>query len=208
MEPKGQELIDQYRELHASRLYGHTSIKNLRFVRPQVKILNPGSVLDYGCGRSPLLEALSLGPRVRTARYDPAIPEYAAPPTEAADLVINIDVLEHIPEPDLPATLEQMRSLGRDALIVIDTKPASMILPNGENAHCTLHPHAWWRDYLLRFYPEIVPIRVARRSRAAFRTWKLTRRQVVALRVMRLKESSAHWLRRAADKTIMPERRK
>jgi hypothetical protein len=208
VEPDGQALIDQYRVLHASRLYGHTSVKNLRFIRPHIRLLGPSSILDYGCGRSALLEALGLGAGVRTLRYDPAIPEYSTPPTETVDLVINIDVLEHIPESDLPATLEQMRALGRQALIVIDTRPASTILPNGENAHCTLHPHEWWRDYLLRFYPHVVPVRAARRSRAAFRTWELTTMQSAALRAMRLKESAAYWLQRAVNKAVAPRRRR
>lgn len=195
---RGAELVGQYSLLHASRTYGNTSVKNLRFIRPQVRMLAPSSVIDFGCGRSELLERLELGPGVVLRRFDPAIPEYSEMPKEASDLLINIDVLEHVPEPDLPGLIETMRGLGRNAIIVIDTKPASMILPNGENAHCTLHGHDWWRDYLGRFYPVLEPIRVARRSRAAFRTWTLSPAQKAELALRRTGETVAYWAARLA----------
>ena len=128
---------------------------------------------------------------------DPAIPELSGEPVGRFDLLINIDVLEHIPENELPALLEKMKGLAREALFIVDTKPASMILPNGENAHCTLHPHSWWKAMLARFFPTLVPIRVARRSRAAFRTWQLSPSQAAVLCAMRLAEDARYWSRRA-----------
>ena len=97
MATDGRQLIEHYGAIHASRMYGNTSVKNLRFIRPHIRLLRPQSVLDYGCGRSALLEALNLGAGVKTFRYDPAIPEYASPPANAVDLLLNVDVLEHIP---------------------------------------------------------------------------------------------------------------
>ena len=197
MATDGRQLIEHYGAIHASRMYGNTSVKNLRFIRPHIRLLRPQSVLDYGCGRSALLEALNLGAGVKTFRYDPAIPEYASPPANAVDLLLNVDVLEHIPESDLPATLEAMRDVTRHALIIIDTRPASLLLPSGENAHCTLHSHIWWQDYLKRYFPTLEPIRAARRSRAAFRTWSLSPRQRIALPLMRAGEDAAFWWMRA-----------
>ena len=90
------ELIAQYRDIHASRVYGDTSIKNLRFLRADITLLKPQSILDYGCGQSRLLAALRLDYPVELLRYDPAIPKWSANPTARADLLLNIDVLEHI----------------------------------------------------------------------------------------------------------------
>lgn len=194
--PGNQDQVDLYREVHASKEWGNTSVKNLRFLRPEIALRAPGSIIDYGCGQSPLLEQLGLPAATRLIRYDPAIPEYADPPDEPADLLVNIDVLEHIPEENLDEVIGHMASLCRDAIIIVDTKPASLILPNGENAHCTLHPAPWWQDRLARHFETLTPIRVARRSRAAFRTWRRAPGHDVRFRLMRLKEDIAHYANR------------
>ncbi len=194
--PGSQDHLDQYREIHATREWGNTSVKNLRFLRPEIRLLDPGSILDYGCGQSGFLEALGFGERVRLLRYDPAIPDFATAPSEKADLLINIDVLEHVPESDLDDVLTHMASLCRDALIVVDTKPAGLTLPNGQNAHCTLRPHAWWQEKLSHYFGPVIPIRAARRSRAAFRTWKRKPGDGIRFRLMRLVEDTRHFARR------------
>jgi len=133
---------------------------------------------------------------VELIRYDPAIPAHATPPAAPADLLVNVDVLEHIPESDLDEVIAHMASLCTDAIIVVDTLPASLILPNGENAHCTVHPAAWWQERLGRHFPTLVPIRVARRSRAAFRTWHRKPGDGLRFGLMRLGEDLAHYARR------------
>jgi len=72
------DLIDYYAETHKNRVYGTSSVKNLRFLRPEITVLHPGSILDYGCGQSIFLDCLALGYDVELHRYDPAIPAYAA----------------------------------------------------------------------------------------------------------------------------------
>ena len=195
-----RDLVAQYADIHRSRRYGDTSIKNLRFLRPAVRLLAPRSILDYGCGQSRLLEALALGPSTRLLRYDPAIPEYATPPVEKADLLVNIDVLEHIAEEDLDAALAEMRSLCENAIVIVDTRPAALVLSDGRNAHVTLRPHEWWRKKLEEFFPVVVPIRAVRRSRAAFRTWRQTPAESALFRLLRLGEDVRHYAGRARRK--------
>lgn len=166
-------LIDQYKQIHATRQYGDTSIKNLRYLRPQVKVLAPKTILDFGCGRSRLVDVLGEAVGAKTTRHDPAIPEYSAQPEGVFDLLTNIDVLEHVPEDKLDAVVGHMASLCRNAIIVIDTRPAEAVLPNGENAHCTLRSREWWGQYLSKHFKHVEAIRVTRKSRAAFRTWSL-----------------------------------
>lgn len=191
------DLIEQYRQLHATSGYGATSIKNLRFLRPEILLLRPQSILDYGCGQSRLIERLDLGYPVELHRYDPAIPAIATPPVEPVELLINIDVLEHVPESDLDRIVGHMASLCRNAIIIVDTEPAGTILPNGQNAHCTLHPHEWWADYLGQFFPTLEPIRVKRRRRAAFRTWPRKLGDIVRFRRLRVEEDLAFWFSKA-----------
>ncbi len=165
-------LIDYYGSVHSSRVYGTSSVKYVRFLRPQIRLLNPKSILDYGCGQSRFLESLALDPTPDLLRYDPAIPDYATPPARTADLLVNIDVLEHIDEADLDDVLLQMRRLCEEAIIVVDTSPAKHTLPDGRNAHVTLRSHDWWRERIERHFGPVYPIPVPRRSRAAFRTWQ------------------------------------
>ncbi len=193
MASTGSDLIEQYRQIHASSRYGATSVKNLRFLRPEIKLLRPRSILDYGCGQSSLLDALDLGYPVDLLRYDPAIPSLARAPTDPVDLLINVDVLEHIPESDLDRVVGHIAGLCCDAIIVVDTEPAGTILPNGENAHCTLHPPAWWAHYLRRFFPVLEPIRVKRRRRAAFRTWSRKPGDALRFRLLRVGEDARFW---------------
>lgn len=186
-------LIDQYKHIHATRQYGDTSIKNLRYLRPQVRVRSPKTILDFGCGRSRLVEALGAAAGATITRHDPAIPEYSAEPQGVHDLLINIDVLEHVPEDQLDAVVGKMASLCRDAIIVIDTRPAEAVLPNGENAHCTLRTHDWWQAYLSKHFKHVEPIRVTRKSRAAFRTWKLDTAQESTLRSLLFREKVAYY---------------
>ncbi len=192
------ELIAQYRHMHATSVYGSTSVKNLRFLRPEIQILRPRSIVDYGCGQSPLLDQLELGYPVELVRYDPAIPAYARKPDKQAELLINVDVLEHIEEGDLDAVLAEMASLCRHAIIVIDTKPAVAILPDGRNAHVTIRPHDWWRKRLSRHFLALYPQATARSSRAGFRTWPRTAKQTLKYLALRAGENARHYARRAA----------
>ena len=104
-------------------------------------------------------------------RYDPAIPEFAEMPVDKVDLVICTDVMEHIPEDDVDALFATIRSLSKHAFFNISVREAKEILPNGENAHCTVQPPPWWRQRLLKQF------RIVRRTRSpdptavSFLTW-------------------------------------
>lgn len=186
------DLIDYYRSTHARRVYGTSSVKYLRFLRPWIEIAKPASVLDYGCGQSLLVDVLGLGQHVERRRYDPAIPAYAIRPGGAADLLINIDVLEHIEEPDVDGALADMARLGRRAIVIIDTVPAKHRLPDGRNAHVTLKPHAWWQQRLLRHFGAAEPIPTPRRTRAGFKTWVSPSSEWLRYRALRLREDAVY----------------
>jgi len=175
-----QNVLDQYRQLHAAGGdYGSTSIKRAPYILPHVRALRPSSVIDYGCGTSRLWTMIAACcPDVR--RYDPAIPELAGRP-EPADLLISVDVLEHIHEPDLDGIIADMAALSKRAVIIIDHHIAKTILPNGQNAHATIKPAAWWQERLQRHYPYVERIRGVRRRPASFRTWRMTSRDRLAV---------------------------
>lgn len=113
------------------------------------------SILDYGCGKRSLQQALGF----QINNYDPGIPECAARPSPA-DLVVCTDVLEHI-EPDmLDAVLDDIRSLTlKKVFLTIATIPAVQILPDGRNAHLIVQPYTYWLPILwLRWTPVSIGI--------------------------------------------------
>lgn len=167
------DLIAQYRVIHAnSPGYGSSSSKRLPFILPYVRATGARSIIDYGCGQSALPDMLEAAADCIVTRYDPALSQYAQRPSGRFDLLVSIDVLEHIPEPDVGATLADMASLAERAIIIVDTKPAATFLPDGRNAHVTLRPAQWWAERLREAYPTVEPIAVRRRP-ASFRTWSM-----------------------------------
>jgi hypothetical protein len=195
------KLIESYAELHATELYGATSLKNLRLIRPEIKLLHPQSIIDYGCGQSMLIDRLDLGYPLRLERYDPAIPAYALKPKLKADLLINIDVLEHIEESDIDDVLAEMRALCRDALIIVDTAPAKRVLADGRNLHVTLKPHDWWLERIARHFGPLYPVRTLRRARAGFKTWRRSAADTMRYHLMRTAEDARYYAKRMRGKS-------
>jgi hypothetical protein len=111
-------------------------------------------------------------PGMRYDRYDPAIPGLTEIPGEKYDFLINTDVLEHIPEKDLSSVLAQFRSLSEHAYIRISTRLARTILPNGDNAHCTVWPGVKWLSYIKEFYPEAEMLYERQDETCLILTWK------------------------------------
>ncbi len=141
-------LVHQYRIIHAEKRYGPGGIKAewkevyLRLVGKMAV----ESVIDFGCGRSK--DIVQLWPHAKHAFYDPAIPGMEVLPAGPFTLGYCTQVMEHIPEDELTATLEIMRELTPTWVMSIHMAPATQILPNGENAHCTQHDAEWWKARL------------------------------------------------------------
>ena len=166
------ELIQQYRVIHSREAYGNTSVKNLPYLLPLIDELAPKTIIDYGCGQSSLADELAKATGARATRYDPAIPQYSAKPEGVFDLLVNVDVLEHVPEDELEPIIAEMAAFAKNAIVVVDTGPAVLVLPDGRNAHVTQHDQAWWAARLGQHFPYLEPIRVRSKRRAAFKTWK------------------------------------
>jgi hypothetical protein len=163
-------LISQYQLLHANKAYGNTSVRYAPYILPHIQSLNPKTILDFGCGQSRLFEIVEWA-GTRVTRYDPAIPELSKIPSERHDLVLNIDVMEHLPEEEIDDILSQIAGLGDHAIFIIDTIPAKNHLPNGQNCHLTIQPAPWWQNRLRRYFEHVEPIYAKPTWRAAFKTW-------------------------------------
>lgn len=134
------EYRSQNAQLHESRPdYGTTAPKYAAIIAQIADNIGAKTILDYGCGKALLSKAL---PGV--LNYDPAIEEYSTPP-EPADLLVSLDVLEHIEPECLDNVLRDMsRLMKRSAFLTVATVPAKKALPDGRNAHLIVEDYKWW----------------------------------------------------------------
>ena len=110
------------------------------------------NALDYGCGKAILAKKLPFEVQL----YDPALTKYAALPN-AADLVICIDVLEHVEPELLTNVLQHLKELSNKVLFVaIGLTWAGRILRDGRNAHLIIKPVQWWHGQFISHGMHIV----------------------------------------------------
>lgn len=172
--PRYRALIEQYRCMHTEgeRFLGIPPERTFpgqslfaQAGRIKDMILHHGarSILDYGAGKGmqyqPMtvrIESIGEWPSVQTfwgvneiRCYDPCYQPFNALPDGKFDGVISTDVLEHCPEEDIPWIIDEIFGYAnRFVFANVACYPAKKRLPNGENAHCTIHPPEWWNDIL------------------------------------------------------------
>jgi len=148
---------EEYKKYHAEKdtNYPGNNLKpQLHHIIDLVKDTKATTLLDYGCGKGLQYtewkhhEELGIMPKL----YDPAVPEYEVLPDGPFDGVYSTDVMEHIPKEQLPETFDNIYSRAeRFVFFAICTKPAIAILPNGENAHCTVEPIGFWKTMVEKY---------------------------------------------------------
>jgi FkbM family methyltransferase len=144
---------------------GSSLLPHVARIKRLVSATGARTILDYGAGKGQqyrprpvsidgqlVAESVAEFWDVDEVRcYDPGYPPHATLPDEQFDGVISTDVLEHCPEEDLPWILDEMLAHARRFVFLnVACFPARKRLPNGENAHVTLHPPEWWRDLVRR----------------------------------------------------------
>lgn len=141
-------------ELHSSndkfgnRATGAGLAKNLPAVIRRMHELGIcNSFLDYGTGKGLLVQHLidNVKANVQITGYDPAIPQFAKHPTQPADILCCLDVLEHVELTSIDSVIQDIKDLTNHfCYIVIDLQPAVKTLSDGRNAHILLAPSDWW----------------------------------------------------------------
>ncbi len=129
-------------QLHENPNYGVASVHFAPMVAQVIDAAGAHELLDYGAGKGRLGIALKqyIQRPLIIRHYDPAIPEWAAPP-QPCGFVACIDVLEHIE----PALLDDLQRVTAGiGVFTVHTKPAVKVLPDGRNAHLIQQPPAWW----------------------------------------------------------------
>lgn len=170
--PRYRELIRLYNRMHVegeTRLGippeqtfpGQSLFAHLPRIKRLIEATGAATILDYGAGKGlqyrpqPILvegrqvaEGIAEYWDVDEVRcYDPGYAPHSARPEGQFDGVISTDVLEHCPEEDVPWILAEIFGYARRFVYLnVACYPARKTLPNGENAHVTIRPPAWWRD--------------------------------------------------------------
>jgi len=147
-----QKSIDVYRQTHTAHpeyFSGYSLTTYTSEIEDLIKYSNIKTCIDYGCGKAKawsfhqlqLLFGLD-----KVSLYDPGVQQYSVRPAEPADLVLCIDVLEHVPENCVDEVLIDICSFAKKAVFLnITTRPAGKNLVDGTNAHATVKPKQWWQ---------------------------------------------------------------
>ena len=155
LEPASPTISETYRQLNRelherNPVYGISGKKYAKEVRQLAASLDAGTILDYGCGKETLREALE--PDWKVNGYDPCIPGLDAPPLPA-DLVVCTDVLEHVEPAHIYMVMQDIARLTQKAaFLVVDTVPAQKTLADGRNAHLLLKDSQWWLTLFMKYF--------------------------------------------------------
>lgn len=149
----------QYEALHRAQAdYGSSAGgSHLAFLLAAVAATAAKNLIDFGCGKGGVVrrgEDLGLS----IAGYDPNVAEFARLPKNRFDLLFSFDVLEHIPLDAMDEALSTCAQLSNVAMLVPHLGLANTILPNGENAHCTILTPDEWVKVLSRHYPYVTAV--------------------------------------------------
>lgn len=154
------ELRQLNKDLHINRLaYGRHSYKHFKAVHDIIDRYNVESLLDYGCGKATLSIAFEIADfildeplNLKISNFDPCIKSFSSLPSRA-DLVVCMDVMEHIEEDKVKTTLEYIAYLtNMAAYFTISTRLSRKILPNGRNSHITVKDLDWWTRAITEYF--------------------------------------------------------
>lgn len=146
---------EQYIKLHkgAGRFAGFSLWPVVPDILNLVESGEVKSILDYGAGKGRVWTSGGLRTYVRrkgveVKLYEPGLPEWSELLNKRFDLVVCTDVMEHVPEDEIDAVLNNINiRCSKYCLFTIDTRPASKVFPGTkDNVHVTIKSEDWWRD--------------------------------------------------------------
>lgn len=146
------------KRLHEERFdYGASATEWVPHIVDLARRNDSKVIFDYGCGKGTLKTGIAkVAPEFTVLEFDPAIEGKDKIPSGKPDLLVALDVMEHI-EPDyLNAVLATMRRIRPQAVFLsIATMAANKTLPDGRNAHIIVQPPEWWIEQLEPHFQQI-----------------------------------------------------
>lgn len=153
--------IEQYTLLHEKKKYGASSELYYSWIKSEIEILKPKTILDYGCGQSKLSNLIANDYiHIDVSKYDPSIPTFNNLIVKKYDLILCTDVLEHLTYDILDNILITIKLMTENVIFVVNTQKAKNILPNGENAHTIIQNKEWWLLKLQTNFPNIKELNI------------------------------------------------
>jgi len=157
---KGSSKRDNKKKLPEDTYNGRATFFFADFIQTVINKNNCKTMLDYGSGKGdfyfnerkfsnkiypPLKDFWNIQPTL----YDPGIDKLCKPVNQKFDIIISIDVLEHIPLQDLNWVINEILSFSRNIVFInVACYPADIILEDGRNAHISLFPPMWWYGFI------------------------------------------------------------
>jgi hypothetical protein len=167
--PEYIKLTEDYKKIHQlgtanqSPKETYNGISTVFFadiLKDIIKINKCKTLLDYGSGKGdryfnesfngsgkkypPLKDFWDVQPTF----FDPGVP-YKKPIGFFFDIVISIDVLEHIPYQDLGWVIDEIFKFSKDIVFInVACYSATAKLPNGKNAHVSIFNPWWWCGFV------------------------------------------------------------
>jgi hypothetical protein len=147
-------LIEVYRQAHElGHFDGAVRSQQAYRINALAKVCDAKRLLDYGAGKGHQYDLDRAEIDLREVYgvseiicYDPGHQPHSILPDGSFDGVICLDVMEHCPEEDLPWIVDEIIGYAEKfAYFTVACFEARKPLPNGENAHCTVRPPAWWK---------------------------------------------------------------
>lgn len=157
-----EQKVLHFKHLHSNK-YGSGGPQFAELINGICAEQNIHELLDYGCGKAVLQKCLNAS--IHYQGYDPAIEQYSALP-QPSDLVVCLDVLEHIEPECLKDVLQHLAWLSKRLLFVsisMQQAQSGRFLSDGRNAHLIIENDTWWKDkmedcgfYIAKTYPPTV----------------------------------------------------
>jgi len=158
-----EEYKKLYKENYNNNINYNVTMMNFKLIEKYSKMYNVKSLFDYGCGQGIQYTEGKIHKKLNISNltlYDPVIEEFNKKPNinNKFDMLICIDVMEHIPENEVDSILcDIFKYKFNIAIFSISTVLARTLLSNGENVHLTVKPISWWTKKILKYNTYNIP---------------------------------------------------
>ncbi len=157
MDIVSKEYAEQLKTLHdQNKVFGVGAVtaKHYPLLKNFILKKQITSILDYGCGKGHFIKtAQAFADNIQIDGFDVASEEYATLPNRRYELVVSLDVMEHVEYGALTQVLSEIRQRTQKYFICsIANYPANKTLSDGRNAHVTQIPFSSWFTLLSGFF--------------------------------------------------------